>query len=115
MVDVYLAPRLCVDPSFQYSYSMPSVTTGSHFLDVSVMVVSGNTADAQVDSFDTVNACDDAFVAGTAGFTQTVSCSLTTNDSMAFGKLTRIKICRDVTDTAAEPSEILGGLLTYAR
>ena len=99
--------------SFQYVYRMPTLTIGSHFMDVSVMQTASNTADPMIDSFDTANPCNDSAVPAGTRHSQTIACALPNNDSMTFGKLTRLKLCRNVSDTVAEPSEVLGGLITY--
>lgn len=103
-------------PTFMYIYSMTSVTSGTHHIDVSLMACPASSADCNTDSFDTVNDCNDAAVPGTVGHVHAITCSLTNNDSLAGGVLTRLKIARDTAnDNAAGVSEILGGLLIYVR
>ena len=103
-------------PVFKYTYSMVTVTSGSLFADVSVMVLTDGAGDwLATDSFDTVVGCDDAAVPGTAGLSRTISCALTTNDSMVAGKKIAVNFARDVGDTAAGPSELLGAWIEYTR
>lgn len=103
-------------PAFQYIYSMTSVTTGSHHMDISVMVQTDDDLDVNTESYDTANNCNDTAVPAQAGDTNTITCSLTTNDSMVAGKYTKIKMCRDTAnDDAAGVSEVISGLFKYVR
>jgi hypothetical protein len=95
-------------------YSAASATSGSFNADVSIQAVTpGDSADIDTDSYDTVNNCDDASVPGTAGYLDVISCTLTNKDSVAAGDHVRLKLCRDVGDTATGDIEVRGLELTY--
>lgn len=103
-------------PVFKAKYSMTSATSGSFNLDVSVMAVTpGDSADVNTDSYDTANNCDDGTVPGTAGFLDEISCTLTNLDSVAANDLVRLKVCRDIGDTATGDAELIYATLQYTR
>ena len=103
-------------PVVRILYSMASATSGSFFTDVSAMAVTpGDAADINTESYDTVNSCDDATVPGTAGYEDTIACTMTNVDSAAAGDLLKIKIARDVTDTATGDAEIVGVIFEYTK
>ena len=102
--------------AFKAQFSMTSATTGTFNLDVSVMVVTpGDSADINTDSYDTANACDDAAVPGTAGYLDQIACTLTNADSIAAGDFFKVKICRDIGDTATGDAEVVHAALEYTR
>ena len=98
---------------------MTSGTSGGVSIDVSIMAVtSGDSADINTDSYATVNNCDDGTVPGTAGHLNTISCTLTNNDSLAASDYFKIKVCRAVTDaadTATGDMEAVSPVFEYAR
>ena len=106
-------------PVFKMLYSMTSATSGGVSIDVSVMATTpGDAADINTDSYGTVNNCDDAAVPSTAGFLDSVSCSLPNADSVAAGDLVKIKLCRataDAADTATGDMEVVGASLEYTK
>jgi hypothetical protein len=111
-----LPPDYASTPVMKIQYSMTSATSGSLNFDVSVMAVTpGDAADANTDSYDTANACDDAAVPGTAGHMEEISCALTNFDSGAARDLIRLKLCRDSAGTATGNAELLRARLEYAR
>lgn len=93
-------------------YLMASAITGGIRLQASVEAVTPADAldlDAGT-SFDTANGASDTAVPGTAGYMETVSITLTTNDSMAAGDAVRIFLERVVAhadDTAAGDCYVL--------
>ena len=114
-----LPPDFLSGPVLKWQYSMTSATTGGVSIDVSVMAVTpGDAADINTDSYDTVNNCDDATVPGTAGFLDTISCTLTNFDSGAAGDYVKIKVCRavaDAADTATGDMEGIAAMLEYTK
>jgi hypothetical protein len=113
-----MPPDYTSSPVMKIQYSMTS-DAGAHTMafDVSVMAVTpGDAADANTDSYDTVNNCDDAAIPTTLGYMKEISCALTNNDSLAGRDLVRLKMCRDVaTDTATGNAEVLRAALEYTR
>jgi len=93
--------------SLKVYYAMDTATTGDVDLDASVEAI----ADAEltdVDSFDTVNSVDGTAVPGTANHRDTVSITLTNKDSVAVGESVRIKLARDIADTATGDLWVVG-------
>lgn len=85
------------------SYCMASATSGSLSLSLTIeAVTSGDALDLDAaTSYDSVNTGTDAAVPGTAGYMEQISFTLTNLDSSAAGDLVRIKLSRDISDTAA--------------
>ena len=106
-------------PVFKFQYSMTSITSGGVAIDVQVMAVTpGDAADAETESYATVNTCTNTPVPATAGHMKEISCALTNNDTVTAGDLTKIRLCRNVanaTDTAAGVMEALAASLEYVR
>jgi hypothetical protein len=85
-------------------------------IDVSVMAVSsGDSADINTESYDTVNTCTDAAVPGTAGHLDTLSCTLTNADSLAASDYAKFKLCRNISGTATGDMEGITFVLEYAK
>ena len=112
-------PDYASAPVFKLQYSMTSVTSGGVAIDVEVMAVTpGDAADANTESYATVNTCVDATVPGTAGHMKEISCALTNTDGVAPLDLTKLRLCRNVahaSDTAAGVLEALTAALQYTR
>lgn len=106
-------------PTFTYIYSMVSAVTGNLGMNISVMYQgAAATVDVNTESFDTANACDSVPVpTTTAGKIKTVTCALTTNDSLAAGGYMKIKACRNtsVSGDATGSAEILGAGYGYTK
>lgn len=88
-------------------YAMDTATTGDVDLDASIEAVT----DAELvdlDSFDTVNSVDGTTVPGTANDRDSVSITLTNKDSVAVGESVRLKLARDVADTASGDLWVVG-------
>lgn len=87
-----------------------SATSGTFQPDVSIEAITpGDATDLDAGtSFDTVNAGAATTVPGTAGFEQVVSITLTNNDSIAAGDRCRLKLARNISDTAAGDIYVLG-------
>lgn len=83
-------------------YIMASATTGGVAFDVAVeSVTAGDAVDLDAGaSFDSVNGGSDASVQATAGYLDTITCTLTNRDSMAAGDYVRYSLARDVADAA---------------
>ena len=93
--------------SIKLNASAASATTGSINFDLSVWKVTpGASVDVDTESYDTANTCNTATVPGTAGFPFTVSCTLTTKDSVVAGDNTLLKLCRNIGDTATGDAEV---------
>lgn len=93
-------------------YSMTSATSGNVTIGASVMAVtSGDAADINTESFDTVNSETNA-VPGTAGYGKSFSITLTNADSLAAEDYFKIKILRSDTSATGD-MEIVGATLSY--
>lgn len=81
-------------------YSMASATSGGVAFDVAIEAITPTDAtDLDVTtSFASINGGNDATVPGTAGYLDTVSITLTNNDSISAGDLIRYSLARDVAD-----------------
>jgi hypothetical protein len=85
------------------TYCMASATTGGVAFDVAIEKITPGTDTVDLDSatsYASVNAGNDGTVPGTAGYADTVSVTLTNDDSWANADLVRISIARDVADGA---------------
>jgi hypothetical protein len=104
-------------PVFEMKYSMETDTTAGHEVHMDVYVMVEASADIDVTSYDAVNNCNETTgLPAVTGAPKTISCALTNNDGMAAQKLTKLKLCRDVTnDTSTDDVEVRGGLLRYTR
>lgn len=98
-------------PVAKLLYSMASATTGKVDLEVDVMAVADG-EDPNSASFDTTNEITGGTtVPGTAGHQDSISITLTNNDSIAAGELAIIRINRDhddADDTATGDLELIG-------
>lgn len=93
-------------------YSAASATSGTFIAGVYVMATSpGDSADNNTDSYDTVNTSAGSTVPGTAGYPNKISVTLTNADSVAAGDNVRLKLCRDISDTASGDIEVLNEVL----
>lgn len=93
-------------------YRMASATSGGVAFDVAIEAITpGDALDTDAsNSFDTANTGTDSAVPGTAGNTDSVSVTLTNNDSMAAGDVVRLSLTRataNATDTATGDCEVL--------
>ena len=91
-------------------YTMASAISGSVYFRAYVEAVAPGSAlnIDTTDSFDVANS-GNAVVPGTAGYEQTITITLTSNDSIAAGNLVRIKLDRDAAnagDTAASAAYV---------
>lgn len=103
-------------PVLRFSYAMASATTGSFSMGWSVWkTTSGEAADGQTESYDTVNTCTDSAVPGTAGRIEHVACSLTNADSMVANDVVTLRGCRDIADTATGNAEVMAMQLQYIK
>lgn len=98
-------------------FSAASATSGTFIFGVYVMAVTpGDSADNNTDSYASVNTSAGTTVPGTAGYLGEISVTLTNADSLAAGDEARIKVCRDVSDTATGDAEILNEvMIEYAK
>ena len=104
-------------PVLVVKYAMQSATSGGVSIDVDVWA-SKTGESITTASFGTVNNCDDTAVPGTAGLPDSISCTLTNNDSMAAGDLITIRLCRavaDSADTATGDMKVFGVSFQYAK
>lgn len=97
-------------------YSMASATADKVDLEVEVMSVADG-EDIDTASFDTVNeVTGGTTVPGTAGFVDTISITLSNNDSTAADELVLLRVNRDhddADDTATGDLELLSFTLKY--
>lgn len=103
-------------PVLKLQYAMASAVADKIDLEVDVMAVADG-EDIDSASFDTINEIvGGTTVPGTAGFVDTISISLTNNDSVAADELVLIRIHRDHDDgddTATGDLELLSVSLEY--
>ncbi len=103
-------------PVLKLIYSMASATADKVDIEVEVMSVADG-EDVDTSSFDTLNEIvGGTTVPGTAGFADSISITLTNNDSMVAGELILIRINRDHDDgddTATGDLELLAVSLEY--
>jgi hypothetical protein len=103
-------------PVFEGTVTPTGNSSGSLILDVSVMAVTpGDAAVLDTDSYDTTNTCTLASIPTTGGHPARISCALTSNDSMAAEDALRVKVCRNVSDTAATRMNLSYAVIQYAR
>lgn len=103
-------------PVFKAECSMDTATSGNVALECSVWALTaGDAADADTESYDTVNTTGATAVPGTAGHPFAVSATLTNADAMAAGDIVTLKINRDVgiTGDATGDLELRTMALTY--
>lgn len=100
----FVAPQGITAPlTAVVTFSAATATTGTFQPDVSLEAVSsGDSLDLDsASSFDTANAGAATTVAATAGFPLSISVTVTNNDSIVAGDLCRLKLARNISDTAA--------------
>jgi hypothetical protein len=103
-------------PVLQIKYAMASATSNKVDMECKVMSLADG-EDVDTASFDTLNEISGGTtVPGTAGFRDTISLTLTNNDSMAASETLFLHIQRDhddADDTAAGDLELIGLALEY--
>lgn len=103
-------------PTIKHKYAMASATAGKVDLETEVMAIADG-EDIDTASFDSVNeVAGGTTVPGTAGFRDTISYSLTNNDSMVAEETILIRNNRDhddVDDTATGDLEWIGNVFEY--
>lgn len=93
--------------------SMASATSGTVAYDISIMA-NADGENINTVSFDTVNSTTAITVPGTAGFQDSISTALTSNDSVAAGEMCIVKLARDVAlDSATGDAEVFAFSLEY--
>lgn len=101
---------------FEGTYTPAGSTTGTLNLDVSVMAVSAGDAVAlETDSYATANACNDTAIPTTADFPDRVGCNLTNDDGAVAEDTLRVKVCRNMADTAATQIRLVDAVLQYTK
>ena len=113
-----LPPNYVGTPSVYVVYSFKQAQSGTvtFMADVSVMATNpGAPADVNTESYDTGNTCTGTSTGTAAGYRQALSCSLANNDAMTASALIKIKVCRNMTDTAVDDVEVLHALFRYLR
>lgn len=113
-----LPQNYSASPTLVIYYSMASATANSVRWEALVMATTpGDAADENTDSYDSTNS-NGGTVPGTAGYMDTITITLTNNDSWAAGDRVRLKFRRDAdgttgTDNATGDAELLGLELRY--
>jgi len=108
----FVAPQgLTGTPTAIVHYMMASATSGAVYFRVQIEAITpGDATDLDATtSFDTANS-GNGTVPATAGYEQTISITLTNNDSMAAGDLVRLQLDRDAanaSDTATGDAHVL--------
>jgi hypothetical protein len=90
-------------------YSMASATSGDVDLDVAFERIGDQVQDVDADGFAAVNSVDGTTVPGTAGLVDVVNIAFTNGadmDSVVAGDLFRIRVTRDIADTATGDLEL---------
>lgn len=103
-------------PVLDIAYTMDLDTNIAHQVHMTAEIMVEAAADLDVNSY-VSNPCNDtAGIPGTLGVPRSYTCALTNDDGLAAGKLTKLRLCRNVaTDTATDDMEVRGVLLRYTR
>ena len=106
----FVAPQGLTGPLVAViTYRAASATTGTAQFNAAVEAISdGDAVDTDAgSSFDTDNTPTAVTVPGTAGHIDQVSATLTNNDSIAAADLCRLRLSRNIADTAAGDIQVL--------